>query len=183
MIQVKSSYFFLILLIFSSLIVSCDSKDPAILNVNNQQEKEKEVYYPFPARFDIDFEKGNKQLSNNVLHIWKGLVSGNMNAYSKYFNDTIYFALNDRRMYGAKDSILNEYLERRKKLDVVQVHIDFWHPVYNKEKDEDWVLIWVSHMGTKPDKTQDAFTIHQVWKFNKQNKIFEMQEYKSLWNW
>ncbi len=182
MIQVKCSYFLIFPVVFS-FFVSCGSKDPEILQTQNQPEKTKEVYYPFPARFDIDFENGNKELSNNVLHIWKGLISGNLDAYSKYFNDTIYFALNDRRMYGARDSILNEYLERRKKLDVVQVHVDFWQPVYNIEKRQDWVLVWVSHMGTKPDKTQDAFTIHQVWKFNKENKIFEMQEYKSLWNW
>jgi hypothetical protein len=166
--------FLYILLLF---VLSCGRKP------SGTETKPAEVYYPFAPRKDVDFEKGDKNFANIVLNIWRGYSSGNVKGYRKYFADSLKLVFNDKVITGRSDSVLNIYQDRRNKLSTLQAHIDYWQPVFEKEKQEDWVLLWVTHEGTKPDKKMDSYSIHQVWKFNQEGKIFLMQEYRSSWDW
>jgi hypothetical protein len=159
------------------LFLSCSEKKPAV------PTKPAEVYYPFSPRKDVDFQNGNKKLANIVLNIWRGYTSGNVKGYRKYFADSLKLVFNDKVVAGQSDSVLNIYQQRRNKLSTLQAHIDYWQPVYEKEKNENWVLLWVTHEGTKPDKKLDSYSLHQVWKFDGSGKIFLMQEYRSSWDW
>ena len=165
----------LLLLLFS--FPSCKEK------TKKAEPKTPEVYYPFSSRLDLDFLEGNKQYSNIVLNIWRGYSSGNLLSYREHFADSIKLVLHDETISGGTDSILKVLQLRRDQLSTVQAHIDFWQPVYEREKNEHWVLLWVSHEGTRHDKKLDSYSLHQIWKFNDEGKIFFMNEFRSGWNW
>ncbi|MES2883111.1 MAG: hypothetical protein V4676_13255, partial [Bacteroidota bacterium] len=73
--------------------------------------------------------------------------------------------------------------QQRKKITTTQCHVDFWQPVFIKNLNQQWVLIWGKHEGTIAGSNRDSWSVHQVWKFNAAGKIFFMQEYKSRFYW
>jgi hypothetical protein len=164
----------ILLVIFFS---SCGEK------TENTTAPEKKVYYPFAPRLDVDFEKGNKEYSGIVLNIWRGWSSGDLNNYKKYFADSVQINFYDEKFSGNAATAVAAIQKRRNKLSALQAHIDYWQPVYLKEKNEHWVLLWIVHEGTLHNKKLDSWSFHQVWKFNTGGKIYGMQEYRGIWEW
>ena len=166
----------LLIVLFS---FSCGNKSSS----EKDEAKETEVYYPFSPRMDVDFEKGNKNYANIVLNIWRGYQSGNIKGYRKYFADSVNLFFHEKLLQGKTEDVLKLYQDRREKLATVQAHVEYWQPVYVKNKEEHWVLLWVNQEATDKNKKLDSWSMHQVWKFNAEGKIYMVQEFRSVWYW
>lgn len=165
---------FLVLVLFA---VSCGSQ------TENQKDEAEPVpvYYPFSPRMDVDFEKGNKEYANTVLNIWRGYQSGNISGFVKYFADSLGLYLSDQLLQGKREDVLKIYQDKRARLAILQAHVEYWQPVLVKNKNEHWVLLWINQEGTDKNKKLDSWSMHQVWKFNEEGKIYSVQEFKSVW--
>jgi hypothetical protein len=160
------------------LTASCSSK-----KTEADQPKKEKVYYPYAPRLDVDFSGGDDTKAKIVLNIWRSIAGGDLSTSATYFADSLTMVFPGKRISGGKDSILQIFQTQRAGLSTLQPHIDYWKPVFNKEKNEDWVLIWLNQEGTKPDKTLDSYAVHQVWKFDVAGKIYQVMEYRSQWEW
>lgn len=141
------------------------------------------MYYPFSPKEDINFKKGNTQLSGIVLSVWKGYESGNVKSLGGYFADSVVMVFHDRQLSGSTDTVLHQYQRMRDKFMAVQCHIDYWQPVFDENRKEYWVLVWAKTEGTLQDRKINSWSVQQVWKFNQQNKIYFMQQFDSQFYW
>jgi hypothetical protein len=141
------------------------------------------AYYPFSPREDINFKKGNTQLSEIVLNVWKGYEAGNVKSLGTYFADSAIMVFHDRQLSGKTDTVLQQYQRMRDKYMAVQCHIDYWQPVFDENRKEYWVLLWAKTEGTLQNRKIDSWSVQQVWKFNQQNKIYFMQQFDSQFWW
>ena len=167
------------LVLFLLFTFSCGNKSGG----ENEEAKEVKVYYPFSPRMDVDFENGNKNYANIVLNIWRGYQSGNIKGYRKYFADSVSLFFHEKLIEGKTEDALKIYQERRDQLASMQAHVEYWQPVYVKNKNENWVLLWINQEATDRNKKLDSWSMHQVWKFNAQGKIYMLQEFRSAWYW
>jgi hypothetical protein len=141
------------------------------------------VYYPYATRYDVDASAGNNKKTAKVLSIWQGYVAGNILNYRDLFADDLSMVFVEKRISGSRDSILELYQKRSQHISTLQPHFNFWHPVHEAEKNEDWVLLWLNEEATHHNKQLSSESVHQVWKFNSDDRIYEMQEFRSGWNW
>jgi hypothetical protein len=141
------------------------------------------VYYPYAPRFDVDGSGGNDKKTAKVLSIWQGYAGGNILNYRNLFADELSLIFHDIKITGSRDSILELYQKRSQHISTLQTHFNFWHPVHEAEKNEDWVLVWLNEEATLHTGQLSSESIHQVWKFNGDDRIYEMQEFRSVWNW
>jgi hypothetical protein len=140
---------------------------------------DKPQYFVYAPNYSVDFTLQRPEYAATVLKIWKGYESGSFTSYADYFTDTVQFLFEDRMLIGNKQDLLKQWNERRRHISTIQCHIGFWHSAFVKEKGEYWVFIWASHEGTTGETSRDSWNVHQVWRFNQQNKIYYIQEYKS----
>jgi hypothetical protein len=161
------------------IFFSCSGKKSNPIDI----QKAPAFYYPYSPRFDIDFEMGDNKHVNIILNFWRGYSSGDIKAYRKYFSDSLTLVFSDKTVNGKTEDVLKIYQERRNTLSTIQAHIDFWQAVFNKEKNESWVLLWITQEGTNHQKQQRSNSIHQVWKFDGGGKVYEMQEFTSGFRW
>jgi hypothetical protein len=173
---------FSFIFIFSFFLCCCGNNSSNI-NTQGKDLQTQNVYYPFAPRLDIDASSGNPKNSANVLSIWQGYVAGNILNYKNLFADQVSMTFPDKKLAGSRDSILELYQKRTEGISTLQPHFNFWHPVYEAEKNEDWVLVWLNEESTLHNKQVNSQSVHQIWKFNADNKIFELQEFRSGWSW
>ncbi len=158
-------------------MVCCKQKEKAATTKASPQ------YYIYAPRHDADFANGNPAFAATVLQVWKGYESGGFSSYKKYFADSVQMVFADEQIIGTATTVLNAWQKQREKITTTQCHVDFWKPVYIKNLNQQWVLIWGKHEGTTAGNNRDSWSVHQVWKFNAEGKIFFMQEYKSRFYW
>lgn len=139
----------------------------------------KPQYFVYAPNYSVDFTNQRPDYAAMVLKIWKGYESGSFAPYTDYFADTVQFMFEDQLLIGKKQALLKQLNDRRRHISTIQCHIGFWHSAFVKEKNEHWVLLWASQEGTTGETSRDSWNFHQVWRFNQEGKIYQMQEYKS----
>jgi hypothetical protein len=173
---------FCLIFTISYFLSSCGDNS-STTGTPGRNEETQNVYYPYSPRMDIDATAGNNQKAAKVLSAWQGYIAGNIRNYKNIFADEISMIFPDTKISGSRDSILELFQKRIQHLSTLQPHFNFWHPVYEAEKNEDWVLLWLNEEGTLHNKQINSQSVHQIWKFNTDDKIYELQEFRSGWNW
>jgi hypothetical protein len=162
------------------LILACNNQPAATKNTSATNKKQ---YYPYSPLYQTDFTKGDEAKANTVLNIWKGYESGNFSSYLAHFAEDVTMVFENDRFTDKKDIAVEKLRVRRKHITTTQIHVEYWQPVFMPRLQEHWVFIWGRFEGTIRRNDLESWNIHQVWKFNKDGKIYFMQEYKSRFEW
>jgi hypothetical protein len=159
-------YSFLIL-----VFISCNADE------KNKNPNGKKVYYPYAALYTEQYEEGKPELTKKVLEIWRAYDRGNLPSVSKHFAPHLQLIFEDRNLKGKKDSIILKWQKQREGFTYIQSFLDSWLPVKAVPKNEDLVLIWARQLKTDQKGKQSWIAIHQVWRFNADGLILQMQEF------
>ena len=57
--------------------------------------------------------------------------------------------------------------------------MDFLKTLNIKDTNEDEVYVWGLQDGTKLNRERDYSMVHEVWRFDKNGKIKEMEQYRT----
>ena len=139
--------------------------------------KDSPVYYPYTAVHSNSFDKGNEQLSKNVLDIWRQYETGKLFATEKLFADSLRLILPDRIIEGSREQVIAQYQKRRDAFSDMQCFVYSWMPVHRADTKEDLVFVWGLYDGTKKNGDRDYAQVHEIWRFDKEGKIKEMEQF------
>lgn len=151
---------------------------------NGQRERTRSssdtaVYYPFAPIYSNEFDPGKPEYARMVLQVWRQYETGSMKPEWKSFADTIRLILPDKILHGHKDSILQLYQQRRDRYINMQCFISSWLPVHFTDEGDDVVYVWGIYDGTFANGDRDYAMVHEIWRFNKDGKISELEQFRT----
>lgn len=169
--KLASGFLFLI-----SILLSCKDRQP---RMEKGKERPENVYYPFAPIYSNNFEKGDPQNAEKVLQVWRQYETGRVSHTAKLFADSIRLILPDKILLGKKDSILKLYEGKRNGYSNMQSFVYSWMPVHVKDKNEDMVFVWGLYDGTKLNGDRDYAMVHEIWRFDNNGKIKELEQFRT----
>lgn len=173
--------FLALLVTLPALLFSCRQPAPT-RRTPAQKDSVAASYYAFHPRFEIKDTTDNRALGA-VLQFWKGYESGNLAPLLPLFSDTMTMSINESMYKGAASVTLQRYAAERSRMRFAQCHIDFWKVLHIAEKRENWVLLWAQREGTLHNGSLDSKSIHQIWRFNAEGKVYSLQELRGAFQW
>jgi len=102
-----------------------------------------------------------------------------MDTLSADFADSIRIILPSTIFSGSKSSVLQALQKQRAGYNNMQCFIQSWLPVRVRDKEEDLVWVWGIYDGTKTNGDRDYRMVHEIWRFNKQGRIREMEQFQT----
>ncbi len=157
-------------------LLSCNGKQESIAE---EKWKTQNVYFPFAPIYSNNFEKGDPKKAEMVLQVWRQYETGRVSQTGKYFADSIRFILPDQILIGKKDSILRLYENKRTGYSNMQCFIYSWMPVHVEDKNENMVFVWGLYDGTKLNGDRDYALVHEIWRFDHNGKIKELEQFRT----
>ena len=146
---------------------------------NKIPPKDSPVYYPYAPVHSNEFEKGNEKNAKKVLEIWRQYETGNILKNQQIFADSIRLILPDLILKGGREAVLLQYQKRRDALSDLQCFVYAWLPVHTRDTGEDLVYIWGLYDGTRKNGDRDYARVHEIWRFDKEGKITEMEQFRT----
>lgn len=164
--------YFLYVIIF--LAPGCGNKQG---NVQTARPADSVLYYPYQAIYTDGFENGHPANALLVLELWKELENGDIRKRAKEFSDSLHLILPDQVVDVKKDEALNLFQKRRNQYSSVQYYVDAWMPLKAKNNGDELVVLWGKQDCTRANGKRDYQVIHEIWRFDKQGKIRQMEQY------
>ena len=164
--------FFLYAILF--LTAGCGTKQG---NAPNHRPTDSVLYYPYQAIYTDGFEMGPPAKALLVLELWKELENGDIRKRAKEFSDSLHLIFPDQVFDGQKDEALNIFQKRRNQYSSVQYYVDAWMPLKAKNNEDELVVLWGKQDCTRSNGKRDYQVIHEIWRFDKQGKIRQMDQY------
>ena len=143
------------------------------------EQSDSGIYYPYSPIYSNGFKTGNYKYLKIVTEIWKEIENGDITRKASDFADSLTMVYPDQVLNGKRDSILRIVKRTRDKYLAVQSFIYSWMPARAKDHDDDWVFIWGRQEVTDKAGKLKIAEVHEIWQFNQQGKIMQMQQYIS----
>jgi hypothetical protein len=167
-------------LLLLSALVSCNGRSGQAKTENADSSV---LYFPFAARFELNHKKANRLLVQKVMEVWKGYESGQVRTHAATFADSVLLITNNTVQHLPVKQFLESWQRARSGLLAVQVHFEHWQALYNETRGEQWVLLWIQLERTEINHTKSSKAIHQIWKFDRNEKVRSLVEYETAFNW
>jgi hypothetical protein len=155
--------------------LACNNSAPE----NNKPSIDSPVYFPYAPVKSNSFDKGKDTLARNVLQIWRQYETGNIKSTDKFFADTVRLILSDQIIEGSRDTVMKQYQKRRDAYAEMQSFVYSWLPVHTADTKQDFVYVWGLHDGTKKNGDRDYALLHEIWRFDRNGKIREMEQFRT----
>lgn len=131
---------------------------------------------PYTANYSADFKIGDSKYSKMILDLWKDWDDNALSRHD-YFADTITGNFADGSEVKGKEAFQKAANEYRGMFSQVKSNVHAWVPLYVNDKKETVVCIWGQEEYTKKDGTTGINNLHEVWWFNKDNKISYIRQW------
>ena len=154
------------------------------LSCNNKEEKPKAaktktVYFPYSSSESNSYQIGDSEHVKTVLEIWRAYDRGNIERLKESFAPNISLSYPEQYMSGARDSILNLWIGKRKQYTTVQSYINSWVPLSTTDTKQNYVMIWAKREFTETSGKVLYRFVHESWKINENGKVESVEHYTS----
>jgi hypothetical protein len=126
------------------------------------------THYAFKATYSSDLSQAtDPAIAQEVLHIWKCFETGQIQAMSPYFADTvIYEDAGGFHFHGKSSDLLAYAAKDIAGLDSMRFDISMWQSIHVNDKNEDWVNIWSTERRYPKNGSAkaDTFLMQENWK-------------------
>ena len=164
------------------LLFSCNekSKDGDDKKMDDKKSNSGDVNFVYKATYSSSFEIGDWKLASNAIQAsWKDWETNTFDHLSGFFADTVTALYGDGEVFsGPKDTLIAKWKEYRGKLTNVVDSVHAWVPLYSKDKEENWVLIWATEYSTNDKGVKDSVSLQETWRFNKDGKADRLLQYQ-----
>lgn len=133
---------------------------------------------PFKATYSSDFKLGDSKYSKMILDLWKDWDDNALTRHD-YFADTIRGNFSDGSEVNGKTDFVKSAVGYRSTFTSVQSTVHAWVPLYANNQKETVVCTWGQEVYVKTDGTKGVNNLHEVWWFNKDNKITYMRQWEA----
>jgi len=150
----------LFILVISIIYAACTSNQASTKNASDSTSvaaEEPAITMPYTASYSSKFTMGKQADALTVLNSYKAWETGDMNALSGTFGDSVYFNFSDGSTFaGTHDSAMAMARKYRDSLSAVKIDMDVWLPMHCVDKNEDAVLVWYKEIDTYKNGKVDS---------------------------
>lgn len=132
----------------------------------------------YKADYSSNFQIGDAKYSTMVLKAWKAYDNNQLETAAEYIADTVTAILPDGTVIKGRDNFINETKQYRSSFTEVKEDVTAWLSLITPDHPDDHIVcIWGNEYDTKADGTKQAVSLHEVWVFNKDNKLSYFQQF------
>ncbi len=152
------------------LMAACNNEKKEAAGAEEPTAK-KAVTMAYTPTYSSSFEMGNPGYTATILQgSWKDWEENKLDNMKNWMADTIVAFHSDNKMVRGLDSMMARWKRGRAEYSSVADTIHGAMAVYSTDKKENWVLVWASEIGTKPDGKKDTVNLMETWRMNKDGK-------------
>ena len=172
-------HFFVCIAATISLMACTDDNKTETLASKGGDEAAPAIQLPYTASYSSDFEMGNPEHSATILKGgWKDWENNTMDNMKDWVADTIVAFHSDNTMVQGADSLMARWKRGRAMYSSVIDTIDAVMPVYSKDKNENWVLVWATEINTTTAGKIDTIYLMETYRINKDGKADMLLQYE-----
>lgn len=167
---------FIAILSMSALLISCsDQKTETAATADAARSS---TSLPYTASYSSDFEMGNPAYVATILQgSWKDWETNKLDNMKSWIADTVVAFHSDNMTVVGADSLIARWKRGRAEYVSVLDTVQAATAVYSKDKNENWVLVWVKEINEKVDGTKDTSYLMESWRINKDGKADMLLQY------
>lgn len=137
-----------------------------------------EVPLPYVPTYGRYAETGKQEYAAMILQgSWKDWDDNKLDNMKNWMADTILVFHSDMTTSRGVDNIMAKWKKDRSNYSVVLDTINVVLPVYNKQYDQHWVLVWATSITTDLKGKTDTSAIMEAWRINKDGKADYLSQY------
>jgi hypothetical protein len=170
----------------ASCMIACNSEAPktetattvATTTETVAAEVKPEVPLPYVPTYSNSFEFGKSEYSAMILQgSWKDWDDNKLDNMKSWVADTITAIHSDMLVVKGADNLMAKWKKDRANYKSVNNTIDVVMPIYAKDKNEHWVLVWASSTSVDLKGKADTMNIMEAWRINKDGKADYLNQY------
>jgi len=132
----------------------------------------------YQANYSSNFQIGDPKYSTMVLQAWKAYDNNQLETSAPYISDTVTAILPDGTVIKGRDNLINGLKQYRGGFSEVKENVTAWLSLKTPDHPNDHIVcIWGDEYDTKADGSKQAVSLHEVWVFNKDNKLSYFQQF------
>ncbi len=136
------------------------------------------VPLPYVPTYSNSFEFGKGEYAAMILQgSWKDWDENKLDNMKNWVADTITAIHSDMLMVKGADNLMAKWKNDRANYKSVNNTIDVVMPIYAKDKNEHWVLVWASSTSVDIKGKADTMNIMEAWRINKDGKADFLNQY------
>lgn len=136
------------------------------------------VPLPYVPTYSNSFEFGKGEYAAMILQgSWKDWDENKLDNMKNWVADTITAIHSDMLMVKGADNLMAKWKNDRANYKSVNNTIDVVMPIYAKDKNEHWVLVWASSTSVDLKGKADTMNIMEAWRINKDGKADFLNQY------
>jgi len=136
------------------------------------------VPLPYVPTYSNSFEFGKGEYAAMILQgSWKDWDENKLDNMKNWVADTITAIHSDMLMVKGVDNLMAKWKKDRANYKSVNNTIDVVMPIYAKDKNEHWVLVWASSTSVDLKGKADTMNIMEAWRINKDGKADFLNQY------
>jgi PBP1b-binding outer membrane lipoprotein LpoB len=136
------------------------------------------VPLPYVPTYSNSFEFGKGEYAAMILQgSWKDWDENKLDNMKNWVADTITAIHSDMLMVKGVDNLMAKWKKDRANYKSVNNTIDVVMPIYAKDKNEHWVLVWASSTSVDLKGKADTMNIMEAWRINKDGKADYLNQY------
>lgn len=136
------------------------------------------ISLPFVPSYSSSFEAGNADYATMIVQgSWKDWEDNNLDNMVNWVADTITAFHSNNQVTHGRDSIMVKWKRERAEYSTIKTILEAVIPVRSTDKNEDWVLVWATGIGTMSNGTSDTIAVMETWRINKQGKADLLLQY------
>jgi hypothetical protein len=136
------------------------------------------VPLPYVPTYSNSFEFGKGEYAAMILQgSWKDWDDNKLDNMKNWLADTVLAIHADRNTIRGADNLMAQWKKDRAKYSTVNNTIDVVMPIYVKDKNEHWVLVWATATSTDQAGKKDTTNIMEAWRINKDGKADFLNQY------
>jgi hypothetical protein len=141
-------------------------------------EVKAEVPLPYVPTYSNSFEFGKSEYSAMILQgSWKDWDENKLDNMKSWVSDTITAIHSDMLVVKGGENLMAKWKKDRANYKTVNNTIDVVIPIYSKDKNEHWVLVWASSTSVDLKGKADTMNIMEAWRINKDGKADFLNQY------
>lgn len=135
---------------------------------------------PYKATYSSNFVIDDAKYSNIILTLWKDFQNNTLDKHIPYFSDTVTMILANGKILKGRSSSLKDIKEARNSLKNYKISVHAYMSVKSVDKNKHFVLIWGEDNFTDKNGKKATIHMHEIWGFNKDNKVDYMAQYSGM---
>ena len=177
--MLKSIFFFAL----AGLLASCthtSDEVPAVAAVKEETPPAvaaPAVELPFKATYSSDWSIGDPKYLKIALDFYKALAADSIGEMAEYAEDSIQFrAFDDRAVKVHRVEMIARAKAFRARFKSLDEEFVAFVCLHSKDKDEDWVSLWISEKGVLTNGKTESTKYQENWRF-RNGKVYYVADF------